>query len=120
MKQISVPQVRPITGRSTEEAAMLFNQAMIELAPLHPKFTREGDTYYIEYTVVYKEPECISEEYEMKGEGAYCTDCPFCVRDLNRFGEIDERKKHAVCTLHNGERIRIDSRACDDYYKERG
>ena len=87
---------------------------------MNPKYTREGDTYYITYTVEYREPENICEEYEIKGEGAKCVDCPYCVRDLNRFGDIDERKKHATCVKRSGERIRIDSSACETYYKERG
>ena len=116
MRQISIPQVLPVTGSTPQEAAMLFNQKIMELAPMHPSFTREGDTYYITYTVEYTEPENICEEYEMKGEGAKCVDCPYCVRDLNRFGDIDERKKHATCVKH-GLRIRIDSRACGEYYK---
>ena len=120
MKTISIPQVRPISGSNPQEAAMLFNEAIRELAPMHPTFVREGDTYYITYTVEYSEAETLSEKYEMKGEAAHCGDCPFCVRDLNRFGDVDERKKHATCVKLNGQRSRIDARACDIYYAERG
>lgn len=120
MKHISIPQVLPVTGSTPQEAAMLFNEKIMELAPLHPTYIREGDTYYISYTVEYKEPECLADEYEMKGEGAHCVDCPYCVRDVNRFGDIDVRKKHATCVKLNGQRIRIDSSACDEYYRERG
>lgn len=117
MIQISIPQVRPVTGSTPQEAAMRFNEAMMELAPLHPTYEREGDTYYIKYTVEYRQPESICEEYEMKGEGSKCVDCPYCVRDLNRFGDIDVRKKHATCTAKEGARIRIDSSACEIYYE---
>ena len=119
MKQISIPQVRPISGSTPQEAAMAFNTAIMELAPMHPTFKQEGNTFWIYYTVVYREPETLSEEYEMRGEGAKCVNCPYCVRDLNRFGDIDERKKHATCTAREGERIRIDSSACDIYYKRK-
>ena len=120
MRQISIPQVLPITGSTPQEAAMLFNQTMMELAPMHPTFEKDGNTFWIYYTVEYREPETVCEEHEQKGEGAHCVDCPYCVRDLNRFGDIDVRKKHATCTKLSGQRIRIDSSACDIYYQERG
>ena len=120
MRQISIPQVMPVTGSTPQEAAMRFNEVIRELAPMHPTFEREGDTYYITYSVEYTEPECIADEYELKKEGAHCVDCPYCVRDYNRFGDVDLRKKHATCVKLNGQRIRIDSRACDYYYEGKG
>ena len=117
MRHITITQVRPVTGNTPQEAAMLFNEAIMELAPLHPSYVREGDTYYITYTIEYREAENICDEYELKGEGAKCVDCPHCVRDLNRFGDIDVRKKHATCTAKEGMRIRIDSSACEIYYE---
>lgn len=117
MRQITVPQVRPVKANSPQETAMLFNQTMMELAPMHPTYEKDGDMFWIYYTVEYREAENICDEYELKGEGAKCVNCPHCVRDLNRFGDIDVRKKHATCTAKEGMRIRIDSSACEIYYK---
>ena len=118
MKHIVIPQIRAISGNTPQEAALLFNEAMMELAPLHPTFVREGDTYYIQYSVEINEAETIAEEHELKGEHHKCHECPHCVRDLNRFGDIDARKVWATCAK-TGKRTRINLDACDIYYEER-
>lgn len=109
MRHITIPQ----------EAALLFNETMMELAPMRPTFVREGNTYYIQYSIEYNEAETVTEEHELKGEYHNCAECPFCVRDLNRFGDIDLRKKWATCSA-SGERVRTDGTVCDTYYTERG
>lgn len=119
MKHIVIPQIRAISGNTPQEAALLFNEAMMELAPLHPTFVREGDTYYIQYSVEINEAETVTEEHELKGEHHKCKECHHCVRDLNRFGDIDARKVWATCAK-TGERIRINGEVCDIYYEERG
>ena len=92
------------------------NQAMQELAALHPTFERDGNTFWVTYTVVSQVPETLAEAHEMRGDAAYCGECPHCIRERNRFGEVDMRKKWATCG-DTGERIRIDDLACDAYYK---
>lgn len=119
MKHTVIPQIRAISGNTPQEAALLFNEAMMELAPLHPTFQREGDTYYIQYSVEIKEAETVAEEHELKGEHHKCEECHHCVRDRNRFGDIDARKVWATCS-RTGERIRIRSEVCDEYYRGRG
>lgn len=116
MRTQSVPQMRAICGNSPQETALLFNEAMQELAPFNPKYERDGGVFWITYTVVTNEAETLSEKYELKGETATCAECPKCVRDLNRFGEVDTRKKWATCGA-TGERVRIDARACDIHYE---
>ena len=118
MKHISIPQIRAISGNTPQEAALLFNQTIMELAPLSPTWTREGDTYYITTMVEYDEAESLAEMAEINGDDAKCIACPFCVRDPNRFGYPDTRKKWATCG-QTGKRIRIDARACEDYYRNR-
>ena len=98
-----------------QETAMLFNEAMTELADLNPKYERDGNVFWIYYTVVKTEAETIVEQHEMMGERAHCIDCPYLMRDLNRFGSIDGRKKWATCGK-SGERTHIDSTVCEDYY----
>jgi hypothetical protein len=116
---MTIPQMRPITGSTPEEAAHKFNEAIIELAPLHPTFTREGDVYYIQYTIEIKEAETTADEHELKGEHHTCKECPHCIRDRNRFGDIDARKVYGTCAI-NGERVRLRADVCDTFYEERG
>lgn len=94
---------------------MLFNEAMRELADLNPTYERDGSVFWIHYNIVKTEPETIVEEFEERGERAYCIDCMYCMRDLNRFGNIDGRKRWATCGK-TGERTNIDSVACGTYY----
>lgn len=119
MKYTVIPQFRAISGSTPQEAALLFNEAIMELAPLHPTFVREGDVYYIQYSIEVKEPENLADEHELKGEKAMCKDCPRCIRDRNRFGDIDARKVYGTCAI-SGERVRLRTRACDTFYEERG
>ena len=108
--------MRAVSGSTPQETAMLFNQTMTELADLNPTYERDGGVFWIYYTVVKSEPETIVEEHELKGERAHCIDCPYLMRDLNRFGNIDGRKKWATCGK-SGERTNIDSTACEEYYR---
>ena len=117
MKHITIPQMRAISGNTPQEAALAFNEAMMELAPLRPSFEREGNTYYITYSIEIREAESIAEEHELKGERHKCIECPSCIRDLNRFGDIDARKRWATCAK-TGERCYIRSDVCDLYYEE--
>lgn len=116
MKTRSIFQTKAVTGTTPEETAMLFNEAMQELADLHPTYERDGNTFWIYYTVVVNEAETLSEKCEESGEKATCLDCPFLLRDCNRFGNIDARKKWGTCTK-TGERTHIEGSACDEYYR---
>ena len=119
MKHTVIPQIRAISGNTPQEAALLFNEAMMELAPLHPTFQREGDTYYIQYSIELREAETAADEHELKGEHHTCEECEHCIRDRNRFGDIDARKVYGTCAL-TGERVRLRKSVCDTYYEERG
>lgn len=112
----SVMQVRVISGNTPEETALMFNTTMQELAALNPKHERDGGIFWIYYTVETREAETLAEAYELKGEGKTCADCPFCMRDLNRFGAEDRRKKKATCSK-TGTQVCVWSSACDEYYK---
>lgn len=112
----STMQVKVISGNTPEETAAMFNSAMTELAALNPRYERDGGIFWIYYTVEQKEPETLAEAFEVKGEGATCGDCPFCMRDLNRFGTEDKRKKRATCSK-TGSQVYVWGSACDEYYK---
>ena len=116
MKNTKIFQTRFIDGTDGHDTAAEFNAAMMELAELNPRFERDGKSFWIFYSVERTEPETLREEHEMAGEKAQCIDCPYVMRDLNRFGSIDGRKKWATCGL-TGERTNIHSRACEEYHK---
>jgi len=119
MKTITKHRVEAITGDTPQEAAALFNEAMDRLAELQPKYEREGCTFWIYYKIEHEEAETIAEAYELAGKTAHCMECPFIVRDLNRFGNIDARKKWATCGK-TGKRTNIECCACDIYYEALG
>ena len=121
MRSYTVPQIKPISGSDPIEAALLFNEAIMQLAPMNPTYkqSEDGCMYWIFYKVEYTEAETLAEEHELKGEHHKCHECPHCVRDLNRFGDIDARKVWATCAK-TGKRTRINLEVCDEYYKERG
>lgn len=117
MRHTKVTQSRFISGQDGFETAAEFNQVMMELADMNPKWERDGNSFWVFYSVEITEAENIVEEHELAGEYAHCIDCPRCMRDLNRFGNPDTRKKWATCTK-TGERVRIDSTVCESYYTE--
>lgn len=107
-----VPQTMFIKGNDSWETARLFNEAMVELAELNPTYEREGDSYWVFYkTEICREAE---EPFVAPTSDAHCEDCPYSMRDLNRYGNIDARKKWATCGK-TGERIHVESRACEIY-----
>lgn len=116
MKTIKMVQSRFIDGADGHDTSAEFNQTMEELAGLNPKFERDGKSFWIFFTVEKVEPENVVEEHELAGESATCLDCPYLMRDLNRFGNIDTRKRWATCGK-TGERTHIGSRACEIYHK---
>lgn len=118
MKTATVVQSRFIDGSDARQASIEFNQAMMELAYLNPTFERNGNDFWIFYKVEKSEAESITEEHEEAGEKAHCEDCPFFARDLNRYGNIDARKKWGTCSKQ-GTREHAESSACDIYHSLR-
>ena len=117
MKRHTVTQIRAISGSTPAETALLFNETMTELAQLDPTFERDGNTFWIYFKVEKLEAENIADENELLGKGIKCEECPLCIRDVNRFGDIDVRKKWATCGK-TGNRCRIDLSACEICYRE--
>lgn len=114
MREMNIPQIEYISGNTPAESAALFNEAMMRLAPYHPTYERAGADFYIYYEITKAEAE--GEPKEAKK--ATCGDCPFLDKDLNRFGEIDKRKKWATCKKTDI-RTRMDTKACGFYYRQK-
>jgi len=119
MRTITTHRMEAITGDTPQEAAALFNEAMERLAPMNPTYEREGCTFWVHYKVTYQEAETLTEMHDLAGDSAHCVECPFIHRDLNRFGNIDARKKWGTCTK-TGDRVFISDKACDLLYEARG
>lgn len=116
MRELSIPQIEFISGQTPAESAALFNEAMMRLAAYHPTFERAGSDFYIFYEITKREAESDREERPKKAK-ATCGDCLYLSKDLNRFGEIDKRKKWATCSK-TGIRTHITSKACGLYKEE--
>ena len=116
MKTITKHRMEAVTGDTPEEAAALFNEAMDRLAELNPTFEREGCTFWIHYKIIHNVAETASDQIELEGRPSRCIECPFLIRDTNRFGGVDARKKWGTCGK-TGERVRIGANACDIFYE---
>ena len=115
MKTTKITQTRFINGSDGHDTAAEFNEAMRELANLNPRFEREGNSFWIFYSVITEEPETLAEKHEAEGEKAHCEDCPYFMRPMNRMGLIDGRAKRGTCGK-TGQTEHINSTACDYYY----
>lgn len=67
---------------------------------------------YCTYTYYEYEPECIEDEYELRGVRFYCEDCPY----LDKTGGLWNQKTFP-CRKY-GRNTLVDSRACTWYYEE--
>lgn len=115
MRREKYVQCAACIGATLEESVAIFNQEMHRLRSYSPTFERCGDGFLIYYTMEERMPETVVEAKALKGIRHTCGDCTRCMRELNRFGEVDQRKKHAMCE-RTGERVRVDSEVCDDFY----
>lgn len=106
-------------GDTFQEAVDKFNEVMYENRMFRPTFERAGERFLVYISLTHFAPETIVEAKEMEGCRHTCKDCEHCVRDMNRFGVADKRKKVANCVLGNVvKRIRLDDTVCDTFYLE--
>lgn len=115
MQYRSIKQVEAVTGSTPQELANNFNEAMRRLQGCSPKDEWHGDVVYIYYYANERVAECLAEEHQLAGDEHSCDECPFCTRALNASGQVDARRKWAVCGK-TGEPVRISNAACDEYY----
>ena len=113
----SIPQTRAVSGNTPQETELLFNQTMTELADLNPTYERDGNVFWVYYTIVKNEPETVVEEHEMKGEYRYCEDCPYCDRVVDIYGNIDPRVKWGKCMKYGMTSVNLNKRVCAAYWE---
>lgn len=108
-------QTKIIHSNTAEEFEERLNKYLGELADAKVKYELTfnnslGFCAYLLYTETIKVPESLAEEYEMRGEGCYCTECKYC--------EIpkDKRVKHYWCGLQE-RKVCSRSWCCDDFYE---
>lgn len=117
MKENKYIQCVLCEGETFQDAVDKFNREMARLAPFNPTFTEKGEAFLIYYKVTEFMPENIVEAKQLAGCRHHCEDCEHCVRDLNRSGEVDKRKKKAYCEYHR-RRTFTDMIVCDTFYLE--
>lgn len=103
-------------GDTLQEAVDKFNAEMKSHAAFKTRFERAGEAFLIYVDVEELAPETIAEAKHLEGCDRYCTECSECVREKNRFGNIDARKIFGYCARQNMRKIRIDQTVCDDYF----
>lgn len=82
MKYLTKQQIRVITGTSAEDFQERFNGLMSELSEKRIKPEVQfnmamGFCAYVTYTENVTIAENLAEEYELKGEVHFCSECPF-------------------------------------------
>ena len=117
MRNITIPQVECIEGKTRQEAVLLFNRRMEQLVNVSPEWEREGDVFWITYNKLVEQPENIIEEHELKGEYRYCEDCPFCDRVVDIYGNIDPRVKWGKCMKYGMVSVNLNKRVCAAYWE---
>jgi len=117
MKSTTIPQVECIEGRTRQEAVMLFNRRMEQLANVNPAWEREGDIFWITYNKLVEEPEDIVEEHELEGECLHCKDCPYCDRVVDIYGNKDARVKWGKCMKYGMVSVNLSKRVCAAYWE---
>lgn len=113
MRNESYRQVSLIEDESLLELEKKINKRMQELAGCSPELDVDVKARYavITYTSCRDIAETIKDEYNKKGVRFSCSQCPFLEIDS------DKRKKRYPCSHSEVGFSRIDSDACEDFYK---
>lgn len=113
MRQTEVPQVKTISAKSQKEFDKLFNSTARELgASVTDVKAIDGTTARFYYTVTEKQVENLEDDFMQNNERCHCSDCPFL--------EIgtDARRKWFPCQYSTYGETRLDSAACEVFYRE--
>lgn len=102
-----------VAAESPEEFDMKMNSIFAKASgsgkELDVHYFPEGYSATVRYYIHSEVPECIADEYELKGLGRMCYECP--LYSLPK----DKRIKYTHC--EHGGRISADRPACNWYYE---
>ena len=114
MKEKTKQQIKVVTATNGADFERKFNAAADELAEYEPEIkVMEGGGFcaYFMYNMNIRTPETAEDDFNMHKCVCTCSDCPFL--------EIgtDARRKWFPCQYSSTGETRLDSHACDVFYK---
>lgn len=117
MKERSYKQMMAIEGKTPQETAQLFNEAMVSLHRKNPTYQMvSANLFYIFYTERTYEAETKADTYELMGCARRCEECKYFCQHKTKLGNIDNRAKIGTCSLKGGGTFKH-SKACDSFYE---
>lgn len=117
MKAQSIQQFAIVQSDSAAAFEGELNARIRELSDRNPQVKFDGLTAYISYRETVSVPETIADEFELKGAGFRCEDCPEFQALLKEDGTEDKRLRYGECQYAEYGRTYKDSPACDMLYK---
>lgn len=120
MKSISYPQFRIVQGYTAKELTDELNAALKDLKGQEPIVTFSDDslTARIKYEETERDvPECLEDEYRLKGVQLYCEDCPYFERFKKADGTEDLRKNVGMCPVATNGMTHRRKAACETLFK---
>lgn len=113
MKVKEVPQVKTVSAKTPAEFDKLYNATAHELGvSLTEVKDIDATTARFYYTVTETQAETIGDEFMQHNVCITCSDCPFL-----QIG-TDARRKHFPCEYATYGETRVDSPACEVFYRE--
>lgn len=113
MKEREHRRVCTISAKTFDEFDSLYNETADRLAKFDPE-VRDIDAlsarFY--YTETEKISESLADDFSQHHQSCTCADCPFL-----EIGN-DRRRKWFTCPYASHGETRIDSEACDHFYRE--
>ena len=120
MKRSSYEQFAIVSADSASLFSQQLNEEIYNLRDNHPVVHfSESIPFYaqIKYTVWNSTPETLADEYELKGAGFTCGQCPHFVPALKKDGTAHPTKKFGDCEYAELGRTLKTMPACDKLYE---
>ena len=115
MKEKMLKRVKVVMAANAADFERKYNEAADELADYDPEVKlKEGDGFcaYFMYTLNIRTPESLEDEFSIHSNECKCCDCPFLEVGT------DARRKWFPCPYAETGETRIDSKACEVFYRE--
>ena len=115
MNNKTITQLVIVKGETAEEFQEKFNSTMAALADQNPQFKFNPDLDFCAF-VTYEEKEyaigTVADEYHALGLKFLCKNCPLHEE------ENDKRKKRVTCKYAHLGFTKLDSEACETFYRK--